>query len=1337
MNLLYSALTRSKKVYDEIDRVNAGIPSGSTAPAAQAVAGALVEATHLDYQLAVLAAGANTQSYRTDLNEVAYDAANDVRHQKPALANFYDVYGSVPPSAVSNSQWHYGARTPVWIEDQPLIRGDAIDAAIYESLRYADGKLLVPNFSQNDFGDTHSLVLLVDSLSVQNMLATLDPNVEIGALNRVLQAASNAKAEAVHLLQGKAEGDVLENILNSLGRIFRGPNAPVTIGKLDGGTWADPADRNIFYNNLKALQDSQAFKDSIGRVTLVPTAGKSSLPVDARTDFASFLSLLNLSPFVLKSNNATDAIVVEGTLAANWGSLRTDWITDKNAVAAGQAAENYTDVWLSDRQALLQWQMVRNLSNVATGDPLFGRTTSEIVNYDDNATNLRVQLRPALPAPAGTYPARYVTFGSATNETLSGAGQEDHLYGGAGADTLNGQGGSDYLEGNADNDALDGGDGNDTLLGGAGNDILDGGIDSDQLKGGLGSDTYNFAANWGADTIEDAGGQGSLNVAGLGPITGSGAAKVATDAWQTPDKQTNYTLVNVGTGRDDLIISFSDRTDTITIRNWSAGQLGINLAGTVAPPVTSSTLTGDFIKKLNPADPTRYLFSGGNYVADGVDANANDVITGSGADETLQGNGGHDALAGLGGADLIDGGEGNDLLLGGSGADTLNGGAGIDFIFGSGAGGLNYLVHPSDQPPVAPGPEVTRGFAWVTYDAGLDGNNLRVTQIVGADPCTLSADDGNLIDGGAGDDSIDAGSGADTVHGGADNDKIYGLAGADKLFGDAGDDNISGDGLDLAGYLESVPGSQHGDDLIAGGAGKDTLSGQGGDDQIYGGTEDDQLWGDDTDPRFTPYANHGDDYLDGGDGADQLVGGGKDDMLIGGIGNDALFGDGAPDNLPGQYHGEDYLEGGAGNDYLEGGGRDDALFGGADDDTLWGDASSAGLQGSENGVDYLEGEAGNDSLIGGGKGDTLIGGEGNDYLQGDGTVVAVEDAGDDLLDGGNGNDILEGNGGNDELLAGAGDDVLRGGAGNDTLNGGDGTDVMLGGAGDDTYIVASGSSPLDAQDLSENISDTEGQNTIVLDGAMTSSTTVAAFGNGTLEIKATPADSLLIVNGAAVSGNSYQFSDGRTLTYSQLVGELSDTATTATDAQGRQHALGGRNNDSLVATAAFSTLSGGRGSDTLSGSGGNNTYLFGLGDGSDTVTDTSAKNINGVAAPNRIVFGAGIASTDIRLSHNAGALRLQIGGNAADSVTLGSFDTANAAAPTPIDNFVFADGTVLSYAQLIALGFDGTAGNDDLSGTALDDPLRGAAGDDTLRGLGGNDVLDGGARRWYRRGGRR
>jgi len=44
----------------------------------------------------------------------------------PRLDNQFDVVGDTTPSAVSNSQWHYGTDVREFIEDQPLYRGNVV-----------------------------------------------------------------------------------------------------------------------------------------------------------------------------------------------------------------------------------------------------------------------------------------------------------------------------------------------------------------------------------------------------------------------------------------------------------------------------------------------------------------------------------------------------------------------------------------------------------------------------------------------------------------------------------------------------------------------------------------------------------------------------------------------------------------------------------------------------------------------------------------------------------------------------------------------------------------------------------------------------------------------------------------------------------------------------------------------------------------------------------------------------------------------------------------------------------------------------------------------------------
>jgi Ca2+-binding RTX toxin-like protein len=1316
--VLYDAAVRASTILREALRVNAGISSGSSGTAAAPVDPSSVEGIKLDYQLAVLQAQQYTRPFASGIIDglgQAY-ATNRAPLSLPGASPIFDLYGAPLPSAVANSQHHYGTPVPIYIEDQPLMRGTVVPRVAWDSLLFGEAKLLVDNFSQNDFGDTHSLVLIVDSLSVQAALSRLDPSATQADLETILRAASSSAAATTPLTQGRAEGDVLENVVNALSRIFMGPNATRLTGRLEGGTWADWTDRNAFHNQLRDLLNSAAFTSAINRVSLVPSASQSAS--DARRDFAAFLSLYTLAPFTLRAATEDDAIVVESALAPNWGMLRTEWIRDRDAVAAGGSAQNFSDLYLNDRMAMLQGQMVNNLRNV---DGVIEPFRTSGILYTDAGSGAVIRIG-SLTTDAQR---QVVWFGAGSNENRSGSGQADHLYGGGGNDTLNGQGGSDHLEGHSGADALNGGEGADTLLGGIGNDTLNGGAGNDTLLGGQDNDTYSFQPGWGFDTIEDSDGLGSVQVDGVGILSGANTKKVADGVWESNDKTTYYSLVPTENGRNDLYITFRDRTDVIRIRNWSTERnLGIQLPEAITDPVTTNTFTGDFVKKLLPNGSTYDISAtDGNYVSDGAQPGANDVITGSTASDSMSGLGGNDALAGMQGHDFIDGGTGDDLLFGGLGADTINGGAGNDYIFGAGRGALTYLETTTSSPPVASGPIYTQGFSWVTFNSSTDTSQVNTYRVLGASAISAGADEGNVIDGEAGDDRLLGGSARDIVFGGDGMDSMQGLGDDDILFGEAGDDTISGDGITLPGYYDSTPASEHGADIISGGDGNDKLMGQGSDDEVYGGTGNDSLYGDHIDTKFTPNANHGDDYVDGGSGRDDMYGGGRDDTLYGGTEDDVMYGDDLVRFIPGEFHGADYMDGEDGADYLEGGGKDDTLYGGTGNDTLLGDGE---ISVADSGADYLEGEDGNDKLAGGAGADTLFGGADNDELQGDDTSLADNQGGDDFLDGEGGNDTLSGQGGHDALDGGGGDDALFGGAGNDSLTGGAGADVLAGGDGDDTYFFDLGESPASAQGQFESIDDTKGRNLIVLNGRRAGNLTVTADAQGNLLLDSSGSDRIVVVRGAGATNNRYQIDDGSIYTSDQLFGQFGIGVARGPDDNGAPQALGGGGDDIFSVPGGGTTASGGRGTDRITGSGGNNTYRYGLGDGHDTIIDTSAKtNAAGQSTPNRMVFGAGIAASDLRLLNASGQLTIQIGTNPNDRVTLGP-STQRISSPPTIDTYVFADGSTLTHAQLLARGLTGTVGDDTLVGNGTGNTVIGGGGSDVIEGGDGNDTLDGG-----------
>lgn len=1355
--MLLDALTRIQTIQAEMARV-VGLSSGGATPTSPVTPSASsVEATDLNYQLAVLIASRNTES----IGVIAGGKqALFERQQGPyTFANFYDVYGYTMPSAVSNSQLHYGTATPVFIEDQPLWRGDVIWNAITQTYEYSDTKLLVPGYSQNDFGDTHSLVLLVDSLSVQNALAALDPAVSQDTLNEILQSASNAtKMSGVGAdNQGQAEGDVLEQVVDALYGMFKSPSAPRldTTHLMQGGTWAEIGPRNLLYARLDELAGDATFKAIAGRVTVTSAAGDASLPTLARTSLGALLTLLTLSPVLIKATNPADASAVEAAFATAAPVVRTDWLADKAAIAAGKPATNYTDTYLNDRQAMLQWSMTRNLANVDALNPPGVQGT----HYKDVASGVEFDVG---GLPNDIVEKRQVQFGGSGDDALTGKKLGDRLYGGAGVDTLHGLGGDDYLEGNTGDDALYGDEGSDALLGGTGDDILNGGAGYDDLYGGAGTDVYTFVSSWGLDTIDDSDGLGSVVVTGLGAINGSGATKVGDGVWRNADNSVFYTLLDMGGGRTDLRISVSsaDRKGGVTIRNWTPDKsLGITLPGAAAliAPHTDLHIVGDMKAVPNSFDDL------GNPITTGeAQPDRYDKLFDSAGDDHIESFGGDDVIfAQRGGSNVVETGTGRDLVYGGAGVDWIELGAGRDYA----------------------GTEAGDDILWGSVASSFDAVN------------------GQLV--AQGDDEADlmnAGAGNDMLFGGASADALLGEDGADVLVGGAGNDTLFGDhllpvtqlyfwdwqhqqttnadgrtnrvlyGFGTAGYPDPGFGPDQGADMLFGGAGDDWMFGDGGDDYlnggsgadyvaggagadiIEGGSGNDELDGDGTttDPTSLDHisaAEHGNDVIDGGEGDDLIFGEGGADDLSGGTGNDRIFGD--TSTLPAQYHGDDFLDGEDGDDYLDGnGGNDeihggegaDVLIGGAGNDELSGEAGNDDLFGDDaridaalNGDDYLDGGDGNDQLVGGGGADDLYGSAGNDKLFGDDNGIPLALQGDDHLEGGEGDDYLSGQGGADTLIGGTGNDTLYGGDGNDTLNGGAGLDYLDGGAGDDVYEANLGETGTLTGSAVEALGDTQGQNRIVFGGGFDITQMylyTGAPGGDPYVIQGSYAFYLKgIMSGniaqiAFDGGSSYSSQAFRARTYANLVQVSTFIPNT--------ELIGGRQSDRLAGIGGGSSFWGGLGNDIITAAGFDNTFFYAQGDGVDTISDTSAiRDADGVRRESKIVFGAGIERSSIRLGvvgavhalgtapGSASQLELRIDGDPGAVQINGGVG-----AETSVNLIEFADGTTLTVQELEAGGFDlvGTDAADSIDGTALVDRIAGGLGNDVLAGGAGHDI---------------
>ena len=525
------------------------------------------------------------------------------------------------------------------------------------------------------------------------------------------------------------------------------------------------------------------------------------------------------------------------------------------------------------------------------------------------------------------------------------------------------------------------------------------------------------------------------------------------------------------------------------------------------------------------------------------------------------------------------------------------------------------------------------------------------------------------------------------------------------------------------------------------------------------------------------------DTLIGGDGADTLLGGGGNDVLKGGNADDELVGGDDSDLLEGGA-GNDRLFGGDGADtyvFGRGSGYDTVLNLDADGlnvkvDKIQIDAVSRDVMAKRVGDDLLLSIVGTSDRL------TVVGyfvdgattGQAVELIAfADGVVWEIATVKTSVLSAGvgsdvilgtsaadnvhalDGNDTVRGEDGADHLWGDAGDDEMAGGAGNDTLEGGVGDDVLDGGLGDDTYVVAAGGS---IDTIREGRTEAAGgTDTLRIQGVV--STAVRVVRDRTDIVIALPGhlagdslaeDSIRLQGALESSGNGTNriekvvFDDGTVWTYDDLIRKLTVGSAGAEriDSFDSAYALdGGAGDDTLVGIAGNDTLfgqagndllfggggddrlDGGAGVDKLDGDGGNNTFVFGRGDGQDTIV---SRYFDDGAGTNTLVLKPGISPDDILITQVPYRdIRISIAGTQ-DSIEVENFYDESGE-HIPLQTIQFSDGTIWDVAAIQARIASGTPGDDAISGTAGNDWLQGQGGNDGLDGREGNDTLDGGS----------
>ena len=806
------------------------------------------------------------------------------------------------------------------------------------------------------------------------------------------------------------------------------------------------------------------------------------------------------------------------------------------------------------------------------------------------------------------------------DDRVVGGTEADRIYGGAGNDTVYadvertlaqaivaGEGAATQA---GQGDWADGGAGDDQLIGGATTDVLAGGGGRDLLVGGGGDDlllgddiTLQVQAGWTLTRWVE--------------VSGSGEAESKNYRYSLNGAQTE-----LATEGDDTIYAGAGN-------DWAFGGVGND---TVYGGAGNDVLFGQ-------EGSDALLGGAGNDMVNGDEAGTDPARHG---DDYIDGGAGDDELFGGGGADVIMGGAGDDRLEGDDpdtpaaycGADSLEGGEGADTLLGFGG---------DDSLSGGAGDDTAYGGEGNDSIAGGAGNDTLVGE-AGND--VLDGGEGmDLIDGGEGNDVLAGGGGDDGLDGGDGNDTLDGGAGADALVGGAGDDTYVLDGSDTVYDVDGDNVLDFGaaalDDLTlsqaTGTSGERFLvlsnASAGTQTRIYEGelgVVAEYRFGDvgGVDHEgFMGAVNAADLSLQGTTGGERLIGGRGNDLMNGGVGDDLLKGGAGDDTyVVNLGDGADTI------DDVQGANR--IRFGaGIAVESL--DVAVSGMPGLGNALQIGYGTQGDSLRIRDGAlgtvgafefadGTTL--GLADILRRSNGIILSGGDAGETLY-GSDADDYLAGAGGGDVLYGQAGNDRLAGGAGEDVLAGGAGADALTGGSGADRYLFNRG----DGADVIED----DGSDSVVAFGAgivaqdLSVAQSIDDHGVRFLDIGIGGGDLLRIRQGELSRVREYRFADGSVLDHEGMVGKLSSLLAAGTDADerlvgtaggdvldgggGGDVVIGGAGNDVLSGGAGNDVLSGGdgedfvfggRGDDALDGGEGTDTYQFGLGMGSDTITES-------------------------------------------------------------------------------------------------------------------------------------
>jgi Ca2+-binding RTX toxin-like protein len=464
----------------------------------------------------------------------------------------------------------------------------------------------------------------------------------------------------------------------------------------------------------------------------------------------------------------------------------------------------------------------------------------------------------------------------------------------------------------------------------------------------------------------------------------------------------------------------------------------------------------------------------------------------------------------------------------------------------------------------------------------------------------------------------------------------------------------------------------------------------------------------------------GDDTINAGDGDDILIGGAGKDNLYGGLGHDIYqfetgFGSGQGANAD---YALEYQDQGFDTVHFTGG-----IL--ASDVRMWVDSGGD--------LVFRLGESSNDEVKFEANYDFTNGTDIHTRIESvsfdDGTIwdltngLTLSDTNDahtiygsslsDEIDGRGGNDTLYGFTGDDVLIGGAGDDYLYGGQGNDVLEGGTGVETLQGDVGDDVYVWSVG-------DGNDTITENGGADEIHLKNILASEVRLEVYASTYLRINV-ESEYLTVVG--QYQSDIYQSSSYDNLIVEKIVlDDLSEI-----DLVNNVTFSGTSGTDYLYALNAGSTLIGNGGADYLTGYSGDDSYVWDVGDGNDTIGESGGLD--------QLILHNVLAS-EVRLENVYGTtLKIHIG---SESITINNHFQSDYYQSSSYDGYqvekiILDDTTEIDLINNVT--FTGTSSTDYMYGLNAAETQHGADGADYIYGYSGDDILYGDAGSDYLYGG--